>query len=109
MLSTLLGDHDEILFRVAAEASGFGNRETGRQVRIKLQNLMLQFPGSRVQVDFDDVGLVSASFADEFIAKLVVDMGHFSFFARIVVNNANSFISQTLDNVIRQRSQPDSS
>ena len=104
-----LGDHDEILFRVAAEASGFGNRETGHQLRIKLQNLMQQFPGSRVQVDFDDVGLVSASFADEFIAKLVVDMGHFSFFARIVVSNANSFISQTLDNVIRQRSQPNTS
>lgn len=101
-----LGDANEIAFRVAAEASGFGNRETGRQLRTKLQNLMEQFPESRVEVDFDDIGLISASFADEFIAKLVVEMGNFSFFTRITVTNTNGFISQTLDNVIRQRSQP---
>ena len=70
--------------------------------------IVTQFPRSRVKVDFDSVALVSASFADEFIAKLVVELGNFSFFTRISVVNANGFISQTLDNVIRQRSQPNS-
>ena len=97
---------DEIVFRVSEEASGFGNRDTGRQLRLKLQNIMTQFPESRVRIDFSQVALVSASFADEFIAKLVLELGHFSFFARIGVTNANGFISQTLDNVIRQRSHP---
>ena len=103
-----LDSDNEIAFRVVDEASGFGNRETGRQLRTKLQNVMTQFPRSRVKVDFDSVALVSASFADEFIAKLVVELGNFSFFTRISVVNANGFISQTLDNVIRQRSQPNS-
>lgn len=101
-----LDSDDEIVFRVTDEASGFGNRETGRQLRTKLQNVMTQFPRSRVKVDFENVALVSASFADEFIAKLVVELGNFSFFTRITVVNANGLISQTLDNVIRQRSQP---
>ena len=98
-------DDDKVVFRVIDEASGFGNRDTGRQLRTKLQNIMTQFPSSRVEIDFADVALISASFADEFIAKLVVELGHFSFFNRMAVSNANQFISQTLDNVIRQRSE----
>ncbi len=99
-------ESNEIVFRVADEATGFGNRQTGRQLRTKLQNLMRQFQEARVKVDFAGVALVSASFADEFIAKLVVEMGHFSFFARVSIANTNRLISQTLDNVIKQRSQP---
>ena len=98
---------NEVVFRVADEATGFGNRQTGRQLRTKLQNLMMQFQNARVKVDFADVPLVSASFADEFVAKLVVEMGHFSFFARVSIANTNRLISQTLDNVIKQRSQPE--
>lgn len=101
-----LSDDDEIVFRVADEATGFGNRQTGRELNMKLQNLMTQFCGSRVRVDFSDVSLISASFADEFIAKLVVELGHFSFFSRVVITNTNRLIGQTLDNVIKQRSQP---
>lgn len=104
-----LSDDDEIVFRVADEATGFGNRQTGRELNMKLQNLMTQFRGSRVRVDFSDVSLISASFADEFIAKLVVELGHFSFFSRVVITNTNRLMSQTLDNVIRQRSQPNGS
>jgi len=98
---------NEVVFRVADEATGFGNRRTGSQLRTKLQNLMVQFQDARVKVDFGGVPLVSASFADEFIAKLVVEMGHFSFFARVSIANTNRLISQTLDNVIKQRSQPE--
>ena len=101
---THLDEKYEIVFRVADEASGFGNRQTGRQLRTKLQNLMTQFRGARVRVDFGDVALVSASFVDEFIAKLVVEMGHYTFFARVSVTNTNRLIAQTLDNVIKQRS-----
>lgn len=102
---TYLNDDDQVEFVVAQEASGFGNRGTGRQLRLKLQNLMEQFKDSRAQIDFADVGLISASFADEFIAKLVVEMGHLSFFSRVSFKNANPFVVRTLDNVISQRSQ----
>ncbi|WP_419552554.1 ATP-binding protein [Candidatus Poriferisodalis sp.] len=102
---THLSEDDQIEFAVAQEASGFGNRATGRQLRLKLRNLMDQFRDSKAQVDFADVGLISASFADEFIAKLVVEMGHFSFFSRVSLKNANPFVVRTLDNVISQRSQ----
>ena len=100
-----LDEGNEIAFRVSKEATGFGNRQTGRQLRTKLQNLMTQFEDSRVRIDFADIALISASFADEFIAKLVVEMGHFSFFTRIRITNANQLIGQTLDNVIKQRSE----
>lgn len=102
-----LDDANEVVFRVSEEATGFGNRETGRQLRLKLQNLMTQFKEARVRIDFADIPLVSASFVDEFIAKLVVEMGHFSFFARVTITNTNRLITQTLDKVIEQRSQHD--
>ncbi len=102
---TYLNDADQVEFVVAHEASGFGNRGTGRQLRLKLQNLMEQFKDSRALIDFADVGLISASFADEFIAKLVVEMGHLSFFSRVSFKNASPFVVRTLDNVIGQRSQ----
>lgn len=92
-----------IEFRLVEEATNFGNRQTGQSLRNKLANLMNMFPGEAIAIDFDGVEIVSASFADEFIAKLVADMGSVRFFGRVRLRNMNEFISDTLDRVIEQR------
>ncbi|MDP8975657.1 MAG: DUF4325 domain-containing protein [Actinomycetota bacterium] len=97
-----VGDHG-IEFRVAEHASNFGNRETGARLRNRLLNVMTESPEEPVVIDFDGIDLVSASFADEFVAKLVREMGPMRFFGRIKLRNVTGFISDTLDRVISQR------
>lgn len=98
-----LDDDLNIVFMVAEEADGFGNRASGEQLRRKLTNLMVEHSEARVLVDFEGVPLVTASFADEFLAKTAVQMGLFNFFDRIHVKNATAFIKQTLNEVTNQR------
>lgn len=92
-----------IEFHVAEHASNFGNRETGARLRNKLLNVMTEFSDQPVVIDFDGIDLVSASFADEFVAKLVREMGPMRFFGRVKLRNVTGFISDTLDRVIAQR------
>lgn len=100
---TNLDDDLNIVFAVAEETTGFGNRASGEQLRQKLVNLMTEYPGAKVSVDFDEVSLVTASFADEFLGKLVVQLGMFTFFERVSIANATEFIKQTLNEVTNQR------
>ena len=98
-----LGD-EGISFVLKEEASGFGNRPTARALRSRLTNLMKQFPSERVVIDFRDVDLVTASFADEFIAKLVQEVGGVvNFFGRVQLRNVTQFVGGSLNEVIQQR------
>ena len=58
---------ESLVFRVVEEAQGFGNRPSARPLRIAVENLLEQFPAQRLLIDFSEVNIVSASFADEFI------------------------------------------
>src|SRR5690606_21784323 len=95
-------DHG-VRFVVAMEASNFGNRHTGERLRNKLSNLATLHEDEPVIVDFDGIDLMSASFADEFIAKLVKQHGHVRFFGRFRFLNLSEFAATTLDQVIAQR------
>lgn len=97
------GHGESVTFEVAVEASGFGNRESARPLRQRLHNLMNIFEGERIIVDFGGVNLVSASFADEFIARLVKEVGLASFFQRVQLANMNDLVRRTMDAVLEQR------
>ena len=96
-------DDEGIRFILRQESTGFGNRSTGRALRTKLSNLMNQFPDSVVTIDFRDVDIISASFADEFLAKNVKEMGFIKFSQIIRLTNLSRFAQTTIDNVIQQR------
>lgn len=92
-----------IHFRVANEASGFGNRPSARPLRTTVENLLRQFPNQAVEIDFADVNLVSASFADEFVARMAKQVGITTFFQRVRLVNMNDIVRRTLDAVLEQR------
>lgn len=92
-----------IVFVVREEASNFGNRHTGERLRIKLGNLAEMHPDEPVVVDFDGIEVMSASFADEFVAKLVKDLGVMRFFARYRLSGLSDFTATMVDQVIAQR------
>ena len=99
---------DGILFVVSSEASNFGNRSTGEKLRRKLQNVAELHPDEPVIIDFEGVDLLSASFADEFIAKLVRNLGVIQFFGRYRFKGLSRFATATVDQVIAQRLGVDS-
>lgn len=92
-----------IHFRVASEASNFGNRSTGRLLRLKVGNIITTMPDEPLMLDFTGVELASASFCDEFVAKLVLELGPVSFFSRVHMTGYTPLIRRTLDHVIAQR------
>ncbi len=104
-LTHLVGDG--VVFRVRDESTGFGNRGSGLEVANKLTNLLNETPGVRITVDFEGVDFVSASFADEFLAKLVKRYGVGTFLARVSLTNMSSLVGRTVNVVIAQRMSSD--
>lgn len=90
-------------FVVRHEATNFGNRQTGERLRNKVRNLMEIYPDDAIVLDFTDVDVVSASFADELVAKLVKELGPTRFYGRFRLRNVSGFVATTIDNVIAQR------
>jgi anti-sigma regulatory factor (Ser/Thr protein kinase) len=104
-ISHLVGN--SIVFRVRNESSGFGNRGSGLIVANKLANLLNDLPGERITVDFEGVEFVSASFADEFLAKLIKRYGVGTFLARVSLTNMSSLVGRTINAVVAQRMASD--
>jgi len=99
----LSDDGSEIRFRLAEEASGFGNRASARPLRQQMHNLLNLYPTQRMIIDFTSVNVASASFLDELIARLAKEAGVATFFQRIALVNMNDFVRRTLDAVMEQR------
>lgn len=59
-------------FKFIEYGTDFGTRETGQKLRQKL--LAIINAGEKVVLDFTGVNVVSNSFADECIAKLLLEM-----------------------------------
>jgi len=92
-----------LTFRLRDEASGFGNRGSGDELATKLRNLITSFPSEHVIIDFEDIDVASASFLDEFLAKMIKKEGTFTFFSKFSLRNMNDFVRRTADAVVEQR------
>lgn len=96
-------DRPEVLFKLRDESSSFGSRVAGIPVRTKLINLIGMCPGQRVIVDFEDISLVSSSFADEVFGKLFLELGPMSFAQKFEFRNVCTTVQQLTDRAIAQR------
>lgn len=59
-------------FKFIEYGTDFGTRDMGQKLRLKLLDLIKS--GQKVILDFTGVNVVSNSFADECIAKLLIEM-----------------------------------
>lgn len=64
------GDQYSATVKVVNESKGFGSRIAARETRTIALNLSKEFEGSIV-LDFDGVDLISTSYADELVVKLL--------------------------------------
>lgn len=81
----------------------FGSRQGGVKIRGMIQNLLnLNHP---VILDFNGVGVISSSFADEVFGRLFVEMGPRAFMTRIEMRNVDPTVEGLIDRAIVQRTR----
>lgn len=64
-------DLKSIVFKITEQALSFRSRPAGRPVRTKLGNLVASCPGQTLYIDFENITVISSSFADEVFGKIV--------------------------------------
>lgn len=94
---------EDLVFKVAEESPSFGSRVAGAPIRKKLLNLAHMCPGRKIVLDFNDVPLVSSSFADEVVGKLFAELGPLTFMQRFEMKNIEHTVRQLVDRAIAQR------
>lgn len=83
----------------------FGSRESGREARLYIENILSSLDGMPLQIDFESVPVISSSFADEVFGKLFVKMGSMRFMRLIKLENVVSTVEGLIGRAIDQRSR----
>ncbi len=95
-------EFDRIIFKLANAASGTGTRRSGLKLKTEVINLYKKAK-KPIIIDFSEIGIVSSSFADEFIGKLVVELGFFQFQQIFTLSNMNSTVQTIVQKSLSQR------
>jgi anti-sigma regulatory factor (Ser/Thr protein kinase) len=101
-LKYMLNPAGDVHFKLAEESTSFGSRVSGKPVQNKLLNLIRMSDGV-VCVDFENVPLLSSSFADEAFGKLFLTIGPISFMQRIKLHNMSEAVQGLVNKAIAQR------
>lgn len=81
---------------------GTGTRESGADARVLIANIMANKPGLII-LDFEGLGIISSSFADEALGRLYVQVGKEEFNSRVRVTGLNSITRMILASVLERR------
>lgn len=101
-IDNLENDLGHLCFKVADMAEGTGTRESA----IRLKNEIINsIKGKHIiaDIDFSGIEVVSSSFIDELIAKLLIELGLFQFNKRISLTNMSELLQKTLQKSVVQR------
>ncbi|MBP0019524.1 MAG: STAS-like domain-containing protein [Cyanobacteria bacterium SBLK] len=101
-LENIQDDSDNIVYKFAEKSSGTGTRQSGLAIKNEILNISNQ-TNSLIVLDFKDISIVSSSFADELIGKLVVKFGFIGFTQRFKLTNMNEFIQTIINRSVFQR------
>ncbi|MPZ75104.1 MAG: DUF4325 domain-containing protein [Deltaproteobacteria bacterium] len=98
-LETETGEH---LIKVQDVAHGTATRRSGERVRNLVLNTFAE-GASRVILEFSGIGMISSSFADELIGKLVAHFGFSLFCQKVMIRQVNPTIQALIDHSVAQR------
>ena len=77
-IENLEDEQGNIIYKIKEHAEGTGTRESAIRVKNEIFNI-LQVKPKIIILDFEGVAVISSSFADELIAKLLLELGLFQF------------------------------
>ena len=95
-------DQGAVTFRLADAKTGTGTRESGKRIRTDLIN-MFNDTKKGIVIDFDGLSVISSSFADELVGKLLVHLGFFGFNQIVRMKNMNQTIQAIVERSVAQR------
>ena len=93
-----------IIINVCEHAHGYGTRISGELLRNKVLNLYNEVK-QKVEIDFNTVSVVSSSFADEFIGKIVSAFGFTTFHQIFTLKNMSASTKGLIDIAVAKRLQ----
>jgi hypothetical protein len=101
-LEGLESERGSHVVRVREHAGGAGSRAAARELRVFLENIH-ESGAATVELDFSGQAVVSSSFADEVIGKLVAELGFVTFTRVYKLSNMNPTVAGLLDRAIAKR------
>ncbi|CDN31598.1 conserved hypothetical protein [Mucinivorans hirudinis] len=101
-LENLENSQGEVEIKLRDRVSGVGTRVSGEKIRNEVINLYNQSNRSIV-FDFSSLKIISSSFADELIGKLVTEYGFYGFNNIFKLKNMNSDIQSIVQRSVAQR------
>ena len=94
------------LYKIDRKIDSIGSRPYGHRLRNKLLNIhRMSEDIDIIKIDFGDIDIISHSFADELISKIIEIKGIDYFINNIQVINCNKKIESILNSVIYQRNK----
>ena len=101
-IESLEDDFGNIIVNLKNKESGVGTRKSGEKIRNELINIHRQ-SGKSITLDFRDLNIVSSSFADELIGKLVAEYGFYAFNNVFKLKNMNTSVQSIVQRSVAQR------
>ena len=101
-IENLEDEQGAIHFKLKEQKTGSGSRQSGAKMRTELINIYNQSK-KQIIIDFEGVHIVSSSFADELIGKLVTVYGFFGFNNIFKMKNMNTDIQTIVQRSVAQR------
>jgi hypothetical protein len=101
-LEALEDDRGNISYRVSERSSGTGTRQSGERMRNEIINIYRETERI-IEIDFQGISVISSSFADELIGKLVAEYGLFGFMQIFKLKNMNEIIQSIANRSVSQR------
>ncbi len=101
-IDNMYQDDDTIKYDVFENSRGTGTRIAGAELRNDVINTIIRTQAP-ISLDFSSVKTCSSSFIDEFIAKLITEIGFVEFNKTIKIINMNDFVSHLCNRAIAMR------
>lgn len=95
-------DNENITIIVSKEANGTGTRQSAEKLRNLAINLRNE-KKTRLTFDFDGVNIVSSSFADELIGKIIAQIGFVAFINNYRIINLTPINAVVINRSVEQR------
>jgi hypothetical protein len=101
-VESLENDYGQYIYKISETASGTGTRQSANSIKNEILNIQKQ-TNKPITIDFSNIGIISSSFADELIAKLIIDLGFYQFQQTFKLINMNHTIQSILQRSICMR------
>lgn len=98
----MLQENNYLLYDVFENCEGTATREAGRLLRNDVINTVRR-ANCKICLDFSKIATVSSSFIDEFIAKMIIEMGIVNFNQIVSILGMNDTVKHLCERSIYMR------